>query len=185
MPPRSRESDDEDGDTNGPVKKTGLNCAECRRLKVKCDRQIPCRGCVKRGCPELCPNETLGGVKGLLQERQNLNQRIKDLENALHNAQLAAMRNGLPQRSTFPPMFDTSPSNAQGQLLSEISDLSGHEMYPLIQHEIDREVDLSDNQGTLVQIPGGQYKFIGPSAESQMLREVSLGGGHNAAWADS
>ncbi|OWZ30832.1 hypothetical protein C347_03977 [Cryptococcus neoformans AD2-60a] len=39
--------------------KQQLSCAECRRLKLKCDRDIPCSNCVRRGCRELCPD----GVK--------------------------------------------------------------------------------------------------------------------------
>lgn len=27
-----------------------LSCAECRRLKLKCDRQRPCGSCQRRGC---------------------------------------------------------------------------------------------------------------------------------------
>ncbi|GMK58669.1 hypothetical protein CspeluHIS016_0601110 [Cutaneotrichosporon spelunceum] len=33
-----------------------LSCAECHRLKLKCDRQVPCSNCVRRECIELCPN---------------------------------------------------------------------------------------------------------------------------------
>ncbi|KLO18324.1 hypothetical protein SCHPADRAFT_820145 [Schizopora paradoxa] len=33
-----------------------ISCAECRRLKLKCDKQIPCSSCVRRGCMSLCPN---------------------------------------------------------------------------------------------------------------------------------
>ncbi|KAG1861204.1 hypothetical protein DFJ58DRAFT_778147 [Suillus subalutaceus] len=33
-----------------------IACAECRRLKARCDRQVPCSTCVKRGCSMLCPN---------------------------------------------------------------------------------------------------------------------------------
>ncbi|KAF8884213.1 hypothetical protein CPB84DRAFT_172899 [Gymnopilus junonius] len=33
-----------------------IACAECRRLKIRCDRTIPCSTCVKRGCGALCPN---------------------------------------------------------------------------------------------------------------------------------
>ncbi|BEJ05387.1 hypothetical protein CcaverHIS641_0212040 [Cutaneotrichosporon cavernicola] len=29
-------------------------CAECRRLKMKCDRQVPCSQCVRRKCAALC-----------------------------------------------------------------------------------------------------------------------------------
>lgn len=33
-----------------------IACAECRRLKIKCDKNVPCATCVKRGCGALCPN---------------------------------------------------------------------------------------------------------------------------------
>jgi len=35
---------------------TRLSCAECRRLKLRCDRGIPCGSCVKRGCGAICPD---------------------------------------------------------------------------------------------------------------------------------
>ncbi|EPQ31060.1 uncharacterized protein PFL1_01249 [Pseudozyma flocculosa PF-1] len=30
------------------------SCTECARRKIKCDKQIPCASCIKRGCPERC-----------------------------------------------------------------------------------------------------------------------------------
>ncbi|KAG2146729.1 fungal-specific transcription factor domain-containing protein [Suillus clintonianus] len=33
-----------------------ISCAECRRLKLKCDKKVPCGSCVRRGCPTICPN---------------------------------------------------------------------------------------------------------------------------------
>ncbi|GAA6024586.1 hypothetical protein JCM11491_000290 [Sporobolomyces phaffii] len=45
-----------------PVKtrqRAPLSCLECRRLKLKCDRTVPCSSCRRRGCPEVCPD----GVK--------------------------------------------------------------------------------------------------------------------------
>ncbi|RAK88204.1 hypothetical protein BO79DRAFT_237884 [Aspergillus costaricaensis CBS 115574] len=49
----------EAGDTQGPPKKQrrqrpSLSCAECRRLKMKCDRQVPCSNCVRRGRAPFC-----------------------------------------------------------------------------------------------------------------------------------
>ena len=54
---------------------TRLSCAECRRsdrpilpfllilihprLKLRCDRGIPCSSCVKRGCGAICPDVCL------------------------------------------------------------------------------------------------------------------------------
>ncbi|KAK0442545.1 hypothetical protein EV421DRAFT_2019376 [Armillaria borealis] len=33
-----------------------VSCAERRRLKIKCDKQIPCQSCQRRGCVSLRPN---------------------------------------------------------------------------------------------------------------------------------
>ena len=77
-PPYERRMDTIGSD--GPAKKrrkgaTRLSCAECRRyvistfsslinfilicicrLKLRCDRAIPCSSCVKRGCGPICPD---------------------------------------------------------------------------------------------------------------------------------
>ncbi|KAF5392796.1 hypothetical protein D9757_001039 [Collybiopsis confluens] len=43
------------------------SCAECRRLKLKCDRVFPCAACIRRGCGNLCPTGTLEkGKRGFL-----------------------------------------------------------------------------------------------------------------------
>ena len=31
-----------------------ISCSECRRRKIKCDRNVPCMACVKRGVPGSC-----------------------------------------------------------------------------------------------------------------------------------
>ncbi|KAF9266669.1 hypothetical protein L218DRAFT_996246 [Marasmius fiardii PR-910] len=51
-----------------PQKKSqATSCAECRRLKLKCDRVFPCSSCIRRGCANLCPNGTLEkGKRGFL-----------------------------------------------------------------------------------------------------------------------
>ncbi|KZV74090.1 hypothetical protein PENSPDRAFT_749588, partial [Peniophora sp. CONT] len=40
-----------------------VSCAECRRLKLKCDRKVPCETCSKRGCADICPNGSLATGK--------------------------------------------------------------------------------------------------------------------------
>lgn len=32
-----------------------LSCAECRRLKLRCDKKVPCGSCMRRGCESICP----------------------------------------------------------------------------------------------------------------------------------
>lgn len=57
-----------------------ISCAECRRsvsprtisyylltnhsLKLKCDKQVPCGSCARRGCQSICPNGVLTGGQG-------------------------------------------------------------------------------------------------------------------------
>ncbi|KAM0747622.1 hypothetical protein T439DRAFT_292608, partial [Meredithblackwellia eburnea MCA 4105] len=35
------------------------SCAECVRLKLKCSRVWPCSNCIRRGCGQLCPQDTM------------------------------------------------------------------------------------------------------------------------------
>ncbi|KZP26800.1 hypothetical protein FIBSPDRAFT_1003224 [Athelia psychrophila] len=70
-----------------------LSCAECKRLKLKCDKNLPCSSCVRRGCPTLCPHGSLTNgqgsrfiltdTDGLHQKISEMSQRIRQLEDAL------------------------------------------------------------------------------------------------------
>ncbi|KAI0343143.1 hypothetical protein BDW22DRAFT_1329101 [Trametopsis cervina] len=66
---------------------TRLSCAECRRLKLRCDRAIPCGSCVKRGCATICPDGSLQTGKGnratrfVLASTQDLHEKIHELSN--------------------------------------------------------------------------------------------------------
>ncbi|KAF9221421.1 hypothetical protein BS17DRAFT_803536 [Gyrodon lividus] len=63
---------------------TRLSCAECRRLKLRCDRVIPCSSCVKRGCGAICPEGSLTTGQGnrfVLASTQELHEKISDLCN--------------------------------------------------------------------------------------------------------
>lgn len=35
-------------------------CAECKRLKLRCDRNVPCSACLRRRCANVCPDGTVG-----------------------------------------------------------------------------------------------------------------------------
>ncbi|KAI9571978.1 fungal-specific transcription factor domain-containing protein [Boletus coccyginus] len=74
-----------------------ISCAECRRLKIKCDKQIPCQSCQRRGCAALCPNGSLStgqGTRFILAATEHLHrriakmsERIRQLEDALSDLQ--------------------------------------------------------------------------------------------------
>lgn len=85
----------------GVKKDTGLhtkakNCAECRRLKLKCSRTIPCNHCEKAGKAALCPDRCLlpkAERFAKLDEDQTsakmgaMAARIRELEDALADMQ--------------------------------------------------------------------------------------------------
>ncbi|EJD07477.1 uncharacterized protein FOMMEDRAFT_75316 [Fomitiporia mediterranea MF3/22] len=78
---------------------TALSCAECRRLKLRCDRKFPCSACIKRGCSQICPDGSLTTGKGnrfvlantetLHEKIAELSHRVRSLEDALQVAHSA------------------------------------------------------------------------------------------------
>ncbi|KAH7101016.1 fungal-specific transcription factor domain-containing protein [Auriculariales sp. MPI-PUGE-AT-0066] len=84
----------------GVVRRTSgrgpLSCAECRRLKLKCDRVWPCGPCQRRGCSAICPDGSLipgksnrfilADTKQLHERIEELSNRIRELEDALKAA---------------------------------------------------------------------------------------------------
>ncbi|KAF8128761.1 hypothetical protein EV363DRAFT_1340522, partial [Boletus edulis] len=70
-----------------------MSCAECRRLKLKCDKAVPCSSCKRRGCSAICPNGKLTtgqGTRFVLADTEKLHEkifimshRIRQLEDAL------------------------------------------------------------------------------------------------------
>lgn len=73
--------------------KRKLSCKECRRLKLRCDREFPCQSCCKRGCAEICPEGSLTSGRGsrfilanteqLHTKIQQLSERVRVLEQAV------------------------------------------------------------------------------------------------------
>lgn len=55
------------------------SCAECRRLKAKCDRVFPCSNCRRRGCALVCPDGDLSCMQGkrlVLASTEQLHDRV-------------------------------------------------------------------------------------------------------------
>ncbi|KAJ5933573.1 hypothetical protein N7454_005902 [Penicillium verhagenii] len=48
----NEEDADDKRDSKRP--RMAISCSECRRRKIKCDRNVPCMACVKRGVPGSC-----------------------------------------------------------------------------------------------------------------------------------
>ncbi|THH07873.1 hypothetical protein EW145_g3096 [Phellinidium pouzarii] len=68
-----------------------ISCAECRRLKIKCDKQLPCSSCLRRGCSLATGQGTrfvLAATDHLHRRISKMSERIRQLEDALAILQL-------------------------------------------------------------------------------------------------
>ncbi|PVF94886.1 hypothetical protein CPB86DRAFT_626349 [Serendipita vermifera] len=89
---------------------TGASCRECRRLKVRCDREVPCGSCVRRGCSGICPDGQLSAVKSaryVLASTEELHQRIQRLIFRVHELEHALeIANEKLEPGTTHPMLE-------------------------------------------------------------------------------
>ncbi|KAF9563813.1 hypothetical protein CPC08DRAFT_705725 [Agrocybe pediades] len=93
MPQAAKKESQRAQDKESKRARGALSCAECRRLKLKCDKTVPCSSCKRRGCSAICPNGSLitgQGTRFVLADTEALHQkigqmsdRIRQLEDAL------------------------------------------------------------------------------------------------------
>ncbi|KAI0756451.1 hypothetical protein C8Q80DRAFT_1128643 [Daedaleopsis nitida] len=148
-----------------------VSCAECRRLKLRCDRKVPCETCVKRGCAALCPDGSLitGGkgtrqavadVEDLKKQIDQLQSRSNALETALKTLQAAVSDEPHPLLTDNPDLHMLaccSDSPSADTMSQESSSLS-----------VDEE-DALDAFGTLTLGPRGETRFFGQTSRSEYL----------------
>ncbi|RDB22452.1 putative transcriptional regulatory protein C1F7.11c [Hypsizygus marmoreus] len=142
-----------------------ISCAECRRLKLKCDKKLPCSSCTRRGCPSICPNGSLStgqGTRFVLADTTQLHakiaemgQRIRQLEDAL-------------------AIFQSGVSSETHPLLQDqfLAIKFGPDKGPALEREEpsrDNSLDSIDALGTLTIGDHGQVKYFGRSAGSEAL----------------
>ncbi|KAH7922072.1 hypothetical protein BV22DRAFT_1037878 [Leucogyrophana mollusca] len=142
-----------------------ISCAECRRLKIKCDKQIPCQSCQRRGCAALCPNGSLAtgqGTRFVLAATEHLHrriakmsERIRQLEDALGSLQ--------SQHSTEPHPLLRDDLLGVNQRDTEGSAMSDDGMGPSNPPEV------LDAFGTLSITDHGISRFFGPTGGSECL----------------
>ncbi|KAF8074719.1 fungal-specific transcription factor domain-containing protein [Lyophyllum atratum] len=143
-----------------------LSCAECRRLKLRCDKKVPCSSCCRRGCESICPCGILSAGQGtrfiladtdqLHKKIADMSHRIRQLEDALAILQstISDQRHPLLQDELLKVKFGpeapdgrhplSSPSEAEQTLAQSI-----------------------DALGTLTLGDAGEVKYFGRSAGSE------------------
>ncbi|KAF8506318.1 fungal-specific transcription factor domain-containing protein [Gautieria morchelliformis] len=134
-----------------------VSCAECRRLKLRCDRQFPCHNCVKRGLSAICPDGALPTrPKMLMQEADRLNKRNAELSERIRLLEegLASIQAGISDE--IHPL-----------LAKHVSDAPDGGAEPT---SVQREVDeVNDSLGTLTIGKDGRSLFLGNTAGIETL----------------
>ncbi|KAK4702072.1 hypothetical protein P7C70_g4153, partial [Phenoliferia sp. Uapishka_3] len=144
-----------------------LSCAECRRLKLRCDKPgvWPCQTCRKRGCADVCPNGTLrptGRSSKAQLEVVQLAKRLEELEGVLKEAGLG-LRIPPPLELEFKHLKEDGTGD-EGSA-KEASAMNGNAVAgPAAVDPLD---GIMDGVGSLsIREEDGRTRFLGTSAGS-------------------
>ncbi|KAJ7631664.1 fungal-specific transcription factor domain-containing protein [Mycena polygramma] len=179
MGPSPREKEDKTRKKPGRVP---TSCAECRRLKLRCDKNVPCGKCVSRGCGTICPEGHLTSGKGnrlvlanteeLHNRIEHLCSRIRDLEDALRILQEAVSDRPHPLLRTDLLHIKSAPSpegpSSSGGSRNSSSTLASDEIPNSAQSRTEDE-NFIDAFGTLTIGLNGESSFLGQTARSEYL----------------
>ncbi|PVG02745.1 hypothetical protein CPB86DRAFT_539882 [Serendipita vermifera] len=138
-------------------------CAECRRLKLKCDKTVPCGACVRRGCPSICPEGNLVAGKGtrfILSNTQELHDKIEALQARIKELEAALAQLQSKVTSEPHPLLARSLKAATEGLQSDDETTKDNES---------DDEDLVDTFGSLTIDPEGKTVWYGPHAGSEFL----------------
>ncbi|KAI0942941.1 hypothetical protein AcV7_002222 [Taiwanofungus camphoratus] len=165
-----------------------ISCAECRRLKLKCDKTVPCSSCKRRGCSSICPNGSLTtgqGTRFILADTDRLHRkiaemsdRIRQLEDALAILQSSVTRESHPLLSS--DLLKIKSGLELHSAIHRLGDVDGEgegEGEQEGQHEAEtEESQYIDAFGTLAVRDDGGATFYGRSAGSEVGSSYSHSG---------
>ncbi|KAI0332685.1 hypothetical protein GY45DRAFT_1432896 [Cubamyces sp. BRFM 1775] len=141
-----------------------ISCAECRRLKLKCDKKLPCGSCVRRGCTSICPNGSLSagqGTRFILADTDQLHRKISEMSERIRQLEDALA------------IFQAGISHERHPLLRDelLTIKFGPEVRRTVDDEHNRDMLSSsiDALGTLTVGEHGETKYFGRSAGSETL----------------
>ncbi|KAG7443621.1 uncharacterized protein BT62DRAFT_934859 [Guyanagaster necrorhizus] len=146
---------------------TRLSCAECRRLKLRCDRSIPCSSCVKRGCGAICPDGSLTTGQGnrfVLASTQELHEKISELANRVRELEDALRSSHGRLSSDTHPLLSEELLRIKAPLQREPPSMRNTDTSS--QKEEETNPDVVDAFGSLSLSLSGGAKYYGQIANS-------------------
>ncbi|KAJ7239566.1 hypothetical protein B0H12DRAFT_1135940 [Mycena haematopus] len=126
-------------------------CAECKRLKLKCDKNIPCASCVRRGCGDTCPNGTYfptgRGRRAVPTEASRARRAFTEMQARIRE-------------------LETAITRANNYHL---------DVCPLLGISKDPSIDqLADSLGSLSCTETGNFQYYGPTAGTEALLSIEV-----------
>ncbi|CAK5262114.1 unnamed protein product [Mycena citricolor] len=140
-----------------------LSCAECRRLKLKCDKSVPCGSCVRRGCQSICPCGILSGGQGtrfILADTDQLHSKIAEMSQRIRQLEEALA------------ILQASISSDRHPLLAtDLLKIKFAAEAPAVSQPVDKESEEQgiDALGTLTFGDSGEVMYFGRSAGTETL----------------
>ncbi|KAJ7481536.1 hypothetical protein FB451DRAFT_1030501 [Mycena latifolia] len=153
-----------------------IACAECRRLKIRCDKTVPCSTCVKRGCGALCPNGTIPpgeGSRFVLAATDHLHQKLSRMEARMHSLEDAlAILHATDSDKPHPLLLSRDSESEDDQPEDEPTVTLN---LKAVSEEPSQESALADALGSLHIDGEGGSRFFGPSggSEAQLLPKAT------------
>ena len=141
-----------------------LSCIACRQKKIKCDREDPCRHCVKAGTT--CVPQTRAKVKRRMKKPADsaIVERLKQLESIV-----SRLEGDGSNASQSPPATSTTETSTTSQSTQSIADTLGAEKYA------DRlpAAGSASSQGRLV-VKDGKTTYVTGGFWANLTNEVGF-----------
>lgn len=158
-----------------------MSCAECRRLKLKCDKTIPCSSCQRRGCSQICPNGSLvtgQGTRFVLADTEKLHDKINTMSDRIRQLEdaLSLLQSTISHEQHPLLQKDLLQIKSILELHGAFNGDSGKSKTQKQEEEIDAESQYIDAFGTLAIRDDGATTFYGRSAGSESLLIGELSG---------
>ncbi|KAI0703865.1 hypothetical protein C8T65DRAFT_709179 [Cerioporus squamosus] len=148
-----------------------ISCAECRRLKLKCDKTVPCSSCKRRGCASICPNGSLTtgqGTRFILADTDRLHRKIAEMSDRIRQLEdgLAILQSSVT-RELHPLLAPNLLKIKSGLELHVAAEGTSLEPVKEPEDEPEEEPPYIDAFGTLAVRDDGAATFYGRSAGSE------------------
>ncbi|KIY71266.1 hypothetical protein CYLTODRAFT_390655 [Cylindrobasidium torrendii FP15055 ss-10] len=149
------------------------SCAECRRLKLRCDKSLPCSSCVRRGCESICPLGVLSagqGTRFILADTDKLHRKIADMSTRIRQLEDALAIMHATQHSTRHPLLHDDLLKIKFGAEAPLEHRESSAPKP-----VEGRQESLDALGTLTLSDSGSTRYFGRSAGSETLMAADDG----------